>query len=65
MFLLAVMAIMIVIPFRPKEIVLTHWAGLFVSNLLSLCISVVLMLLVLHVYEWSAAIEEKRQAPSV
>lgn len=65
MFLLTVMVIMIIVPFAPKDIVLTHWVGLFVSNLMSVCISMVLMVFVLHVYEWSAAIEEKRQDSSV
>lgn len=65
MLLLAMLVMMSVISLTPKNIVLTHWAGLLVYNGLSICVSIVLMIFVLHVYEWSAAIEEKRQAPSV
>lgn len=65
MLLLALLVMMSVVSLAPKSIVLTHWSGLLVYNGLSICVSIVLMIFVLHVYEWSAAIEEKRQAPSV
>lgn len=63
--LVALLVMMSVISLTPKDIVLTHWAGLFGYNLLSVCVSIVAMFFVLHVHEWSAALEEKRQDPSV
>lgn len=65
MLLLAVLVMMSVTSLVPKDIVLRYWTWLFIYNGLSICVSIVLMLFVLHVYEWSAAIEEKRQGSSV
>lgn len=59
-FLLIVTTTMNVTSVAAKASVLVHWGGLFVYNVLSLIASFMLLVIVVIISEWIAAVREKR-----